>query len=437
MEQHRRQTLTLSLNMQVSFLHVVTRFVEAAASVFGLGKSECLKLTLATEEIFIYLCNGVSSGKSIEIQCVNGVYYARVLFRFSSSDLNLKGLNITSTMTGDGETVIEEMGLMIAARSVDRLNIAIEIHQTVCLVIDKEKDYPSAPEISFPQPDTDEEITIGIPDTEGQKGFAMRVAQSNTDPLMPSYFRYPGKVADMVGSGEYQALVALSPRQEIAGGILYCFPTERMVQALGPFVFQTVHGEAISEKLLEAFIARIARTKAIGIINTTGLPESLHSHFETLGFRTYYGSEGEPVRQPCFYRMLHEDPGCVVWTHADLKGYLGREYDRLILAREIKTVRDFGENRSGASIFSAEIRRERCEAILRPIWPGEDFVANVGRHIQLLTTEGLVNIFFEIDTGISWHAALIPALLTHRFKPGMILPFAGQADLVVFQYHAT
>jgi hypothetical protein len=436
MDKHQQNILNLSLTLQESLLPVVIQFVETAAAAFGLGKNECLSLGLATEEIFVHLCRQGSTGEPIEIQCRNSIYYARVRFRFSATSLNLRGLNITSAMTGDDEVSMDEMGLMIAARSVNRLRIIVEKQQNVCLVIEKEKDYPPIPYIPFYPPATLEEITIGIPDAEGLKGFALLAAQRRTDPLIPTFFSYPGKVADMVAGGEYQALVAVNPRQEIVGGILYFFPTDKIVHAIGPYTGHEVENEAIAEKLMDACLARVARTKAIGIASTTGLPNALQSHFDILGSRSYYGAGSEPIQQPCYYRLLHEDPGSVVWTHADLKGFLAGEYERLILAREIKTVRDFGETHSGASIFSAEIRRERLEAILRPLWPGGDFGANVERHIHLLSADHLANIFFELDLGISWHAALIPSLLTHSFRPEMILPFAGQADLVVFQYHA-
>ena len=46
-----------------------------------------------------------------------------------------------------------------------------------------------------------------------------------------------------------------------------------------------------------------------------------------------------------------------------------------------------------------------------------------------------LNIFFELDLGISWHAELIPVLIANQFKPEIILPFAGQSDLIIFQHH--
>jgi hypothetical protein len=94
-----------------------------------------------------------------------------------------------------------------------------------------------------------------------------------------------------------------------------------------------------------------------------------------------------------------------------------------------------GETRSDFSLLSAELRHERADAILRPLLPGADFAANLARHIRFIRKEGFLNLFFEIDLGVSRHAEMIPVLMANRFQPQILMPFAGQADLVIFQHH--
>jgi hypothetical protein len=98
-------------------------------------------------------------------------------------------------------------------------------------------------------------------------------------------------------------------------------------------------------------------------------------------------------------------------------------------------MRNMGEARSGFSLFSAELQRERADATLRPLLPGTDFIANLERHIRFIRKEGFLNLFFELDLGVPWHAEMIPVLTANRFQPKILLPFAGQADLVIFQHH--
>jgi hypothetical protein len=239
----------------------------------------------------------------------------------------------------------------------------------------------------------------------------------------------------MVAGGEYEAMVALNPKKEIVGGILFHWRTEKIVQCFGPYAFPREQEKTIGEALLESCIARIARTKALGLLSLSGLSESLRDRFEPLGSLLHYEEGKPPVREFSFYRHLHEDPGVEVWSCPDIDEYLRREYGRLALAREIRTVRDMGETRSGASLFSAEVHRDRSEVTLRPLWPGDDFAANVERHIRYLGNDRLFNICFELDLGVPWHVEIIPVLMGNGFKPGFILPFAGQSDLLILQHH--
>jgi hypothetical protein len=143
----------------------------------------------------------------------------------------------------------------------------------------------------------------------------------------------------------------------------------------------------------------MARTKALGLLSLSGLPPSLRGHFESLGFVEYFTAEGSRMERPVFYRLLHEDPGSEAWTYADYASWLREEYDRLVLARDIRMVQPMGENRLGASLFAAEINRELLEVVLRPIWPGEDLAVNVGRHVSFLRKEAFSEHLFRTGSG--------------------------------------
>ena len=429
------QQFTLTIPALTLHLPVVTAAVETAAGIYGLDKDSALRLALATEEIFAYLANDICSGEPLEIQCINGVSFTRVEFRFSVSTLNMGALNMTASFVREEDA--SEMGLVIAARTIDRLSIIAEGQQRVCLAIEKDKAYPAAI-ASAALPVTGpalEDLAVRVPDAEDLKRFSVLAARWQDDPLQPAFLRYPGKVADMVASGGCQALFALSAKRDLAGGLFLLPRTERIVELIGPDCLYETNAPEIAERLLSAAISHIARTKALALLSRTGLPAAVQSQFELLGTLSYYRANGSTIDRPVFYRLLHEDPGCTVWTDATLKDYLSRQYERLYLAREILEVQDFGEARRGASIFSAEIDQELSEVVLRPQWPGDDAAENVVRHIQRLREEALLNIFFELDMGVSWHASLIPALTANGFQPELILPFAGQADIAVFQYH--
>jgi hypothetical protein len=71
---------------------------------------------------------------------------------------------------------------------------------------------------------------------------------------------------------------------------------------------------------------------------------------------------------------------------------------------------------------------------LRPVWDGVDISINLAKHIKVLKGEGILNIFLLIDLGYAWQANLAPAIGENNFMPQLILPYAGKADIVIFQY---
>jgi hypothetical protein len=278
---------------------------------------------------------------------------------------------------------------------------------------------------------------VETPDTEGVKRYIKHVAKGSPDPMRPPFFNYPGKVADMATAGDCHVETVVDARGECAGGVLFHFLTSRIVEMFGPHVFFPERENEIAGMLLDACIARTVRTKAIGLVNLTGMPPSIESQFEPLGSMNYYRQDGTNDARQAFFRLFHEDPGCTVFTDAILKDYLQREYNRLFLAREIREVHDQGETKRGASIFSAEVRRQRLMTILRPLWPGDDFDANVKSHLRFLKEEAINNIFFSLDMGVPWQASLMTVLINNSYRPALIIPFAGQADLPIFQYDRT
>jgi len=437
MSNDQDRIVTLQLNAQMSFLPIAVQCVETVAKAFGLGREESLKLGLATEEIFSYLSGKVCRGQILDIRCVNCISYVRVEFRFPVSVLDMGALNIAAAVSCENEDDMAQMGLVLASRSVNRLYISEERKNHICLKIEKDKHYPPVQEITVAPVAVKGALTVGTPDADGIKLYVTRVARGSSHMPRPHYFQYPGQVVDMVAAGDCQVLTATDSRGECAGGVLFHFLKASIIEVFGPHVFDPAREEEIAGMLLDACIAGTVRTKAIGLLNLTGMPSFLQSQFEHLGLMKNYSHDGEAVDRSAFYRLLHEDPGCRVFTDLVLKDYLQREYKRLFLAREIREVCDQGETHTGASIFSADLYRERSVAILNPLWPGADLDANVNNHLRFLKEEGIINIFFTLDLGVSWQASLMTVLMNNHFQPALIIPFAGQADLLIFQYDRT
>jgi hypothetical protein len=436
-EDGAKREARLEVPAEVVYLPVVTGFVENAGGVFGLGKKEALELTLATEEVYTYVATYLCPGESIFIDAASGIYYLRVTLRFPVSELNLRSLNITSAVSLEGKEGLEEMGLIIATRFVDRLNISRTHHREVSLDLIKEKRYEPLTREREVVRALSGRIGITEPDTEAITDFAAMVVHAIEEPLRPTFFCYPGKVADMVASGEFRLLMAVDEKGHPAGGLIFFHRSERLVQFYGPFIVGTADEQATAQILTEAFMSRLARTKTIGVVSFNVPAKRLLADFEELGTLTLAREGGSPVEIPVCYRLLHEDPGDVVWTHEDLLPFLTGQYDRLVLAREINLVRNHGESTGGHSIFSADVEAGESRATIRPIWPGSDIEENLGKHVATFQKRAIMNILCEIDLGVSWHSRAVAPLFKQGFIPRVVVPFAGKSDLVVFQHHAT
>ena len=65
---------------------------------------------------------------------------------------------------------------------------------------------------------------------------------------------------------------------------------------------------------------------------------------------------------------------------------------------------------------------------------GQDMGRNIFDHVRVLRAEGYRNLFIHLDLALGWHGALVPDVLAAGFAPRLVLPYASQADVVVFQH---
>ena len=145
MTQHTGNLL-LSVEADELFLPVATSFVENAASCFGLDASDALRLTLAAEEVFMYLCRNVTrTGSPLQIACSGGGYYAQAVFSLQGETFDLRAFNVTASISLEDDAALDSMGLVIASRSVDRFLLDREKGGELRLALIKEKSYAPPP----------------------------------------------------------------------------------------------------------------------------------------------------------------------------------------------------------------------------------------------------------------------------------------------------
>ncbi|MBI5569010.1 MAG: hypothetical protein HY914_03610 [Desulfomonile tiedjei] len=432
MQPSPRPEAMLNVRAQAVFLPVAMSFAETSAIALGLGELEALSLRLATEEIFSYLCRKAAPDRQVRIRLTSGGYYVAEEFVFQAEDFNMRAFNLTASVKPGEDAALEETGLLIASRMVDRFKFG-ESNEGLRLKLIKERVYPAAEDRQLPPARPLEQYVVRSAEPEELKVFVRMVAGYHNPHVVPRDFAYPGKVTDMVASGEYRVLVVADRAGHIGGGLVWRREGARLVECFGPYVFNQPHGSAMAKELLDACIGAIARSKVVGLINRAPTPEFPTEYFERLGSLVLCETDGTEVELEAYYRELEEDLGSTVWTHPSLEAFLSAEYRRLVFPREIRSVTDEGETEWPCSVISAEVDRGQRRVTLRPGWRGRDCGEVVAAHAELFGAEGIPCIFFEVDLGKPWHAHFVPALLKSRFQPRLVLPWGGKGDLVVFQ----
>jgi len=416
------------------FLPVVMAFVEQSSLVLGLKKTEALRMTLATEELLLHLCGGIIPCEhQIRIRCINKGYFIQTDFSFPGTGFNMQAFNLTATPGTQDPSDFDDMRLILASRSVDRLKIRRNGNQLRISLI-KEKKYPRASELAKPLfPFAGNDFAIRCPSADELKFMAPLTRAFYPELSLPVFFQYPGMLVDMMQSGEYHALIAAGPAGEIGGGMLWHSLSDRTIEAIGPYVFGDSGSDRIAGSLIEACISEAGRTSAIAMICHPPATGQYHEYFEFLGDMDQCSAGGALIRQSSWFRLMHEDMGSVAWAPAEFEAYLRQTYSRLFLPREIRMVTDDGEAQPAHSVLSTQIDRPGSRVDLDILWPGADMEDNLQRHLQLFRKEGLRNVVFEIDVGSAWKSAAIPCLLRNGFQPVQILPYAGEGDIILFQ----
>lgn len=426
--------VNIAVPLDMDYLGLVTHFTEEGGKALGLGEMEAMRLTLAAEEVFTYLARLAEPGTSFRLDLHSLGYAVRAEFRCPWREMDLRYFNLTADFNPADESSLDQLGLVLAARAVDRFFPQEYEPGQFSLNLVKEKDYPSAAPIPAPPAAPLTSWRLAEAGPEQLKELAHLLGAAYAPHEHPTAFVVPGKLVDMVAGGEYHAVAALGPREQLGGVLLWRTGVGSTVRCYGPYLFGQPEGSPMAAELVDACLARIGKSEALGLLcryPTRHMPEG---YFEYLGDLSYLRPGGVSEPWPHYHRQLHEDPGLRVWCHPQLEPFLHEAYDRLFLPRDIHLASYEGEARPLHSVLGAHLDRAQGHVTLHPVWDGQDAAENLGRHLQLMRREGLANVFVALDLGLAWQALLTPALLELGFAPRLVLPYAGRADEVVFEH---
>ncbi|SMD05354.1 hypothetical protein [Sporomusa malonica] len=424
MEEHKVVELRTPLAMEM--LPLVTGFAETAAKAFGLDDARSLRLGLAVEEIFVFISAQAGKSENMRLIARSGGYYVEIVCLVSPQALPTKVMNKTAATDIEDEDFLAEMGILLAARMVDRFKLVLEQDKEMGLYFLVEKQYPEmTAQLAMP-PKGNYSIDAG--GREELKQFAQQVI-SSYGVAAPDFFRFPGKVVDMVDSGEYEAVLALDGKGNVGGGMLWKW-NGKLVEAYGPYVFQ----EGLATLLVEKVLEKLARSSAVSMVVRQPTKEIPVDYFEELGLPQSIPTEEIVSHYTVLYRQLEEDTGMVVFVHSSLKGFVEKCYERLVLPRSIISVEQAGEKLVPHSVFAVSVDRNQKQAVLSALVVGADAQAVLREYVSSLRQQGVSTMFFELDIGKELEALLAADLRAAGFAPSFVLPWGGQGDVVVFQY---
>ncbi|HWR40158.1 MAG TPA: hypothetical protein VN611_11720 [Patescibacteria group bacterium] len=415
----------LRIPLTMAMLPVVVGFTESVAKILGLDEARSLRLGLAVEELFAFLAPQAQREEMIFLWARPGGYFVEMVCRVPALALPTRLMNKTAKMDLENEELLPELGILLAARMVDRFRLVMESDTEMALYFLVEKQYPELTAQFLPPPPGNYRYHTGS--REELKQFSLQTSSAYQE--APDFFRFPGKVVDMVNSGAYEAVLATDDKGNVGGGMIW-MRSGNLLEAYGPYVFQADLADGIVEKML----ATVARSGALSLVVRKPTAEIPQHYFEELVPDSSAFSEESPAGNTVLYRQLAEDTGMVVFVPAVLKDFVTECYDRLVLPRDIVWVEPAGEKQGEHSVFSVTVDGTQKQAVITALLAGADARTVLQDYVSSLLKQGLTKLFFELDTGKEAEAMLATDLGEAGFTPAYVLPWGGQGDVIVFQY---
>lgn len=414
-QENRPLEVLLTVPADKRLAAVAGQAIQGFAQAFGMPSETGMALGLAGEEIIAFAAEHGDRKSPVAMRCRDGRYRMIVELGLALSGFDPRFFNLTQQMAVEDEHDVEELGLLLTARTVDNFAMSVDGGQ-LRLSLEKIRPYPALAAAPARASGTGR-WTLKPLNADRLTRFC-RIAAAV--PGAAQFLRQPGRVIDMVELGELAGSVAEREDGSLAGGCLWSRGTGRVVECYGPYVEPNA-GEAM-EPLVEACLIALARSPAFGVICRNASPDFPAGLFDSLGHHA-----GEQV----FYRQLQEDMGAQLWSAPGIEEFLKAAYRRLGYARDLTAFEESGQRLPEHSVISVSTDLDTQEAILRPSWPGTDASANVTAHRQHLAAGGLRRLVFEIDLGVGWHLGFVPGLLAEGFAPAYIIPHGGSGDLLV------
>ncbi len=411
----------LKLPLQKDFLPLAMAYIEKSAEAFNFGKAEVEAVRLAGEEIFSFLVFNAESADDLTLILRNKASELELSFKFAAQTLPVKALNVTSRVVGKDKISLEAMGLLIAARSVDKLRLEVNSDGKMLMSMMKKKSYAHtlAAKISpvsygnfFQAVDIDEERL---------EEFCSLVLAKYAGDEVPAFISQPDKLADMLTQGEFDGCFAEDENHNLAGALLW-YPSGKMLYGYGFYTFSKPL--AVAKVLWEGCMARTAMIDTYCMFIRNATKDTPDEYFQR-------------VYNSAYAFMANGESDIPVYIYPPLVPFAENFYRDLSLSRQIYEELLNEQERSALgefSAFAADMDKENKEAVLSVLWVGKDAAENLKNQSETLIREGFKKVRFELAIENSPHAIMGEFLLKAGFKPELIIPWTDEGDILSFVY---
>jgi len=429
----RSHSLSSRLPFKGAFLPLAMSLVEKGAEGFGYGRREAGGLVLAMEELFSFYARQATADSAIDVDLEDQGYRLALTLTFRMANPDLRAFNLTWNCSLDSEESLELLGPMLAARSVSSLRLDFGTDDQVVLRLARNRAYPPAADVPLPPGGLKSPLRLLEPSADDLRHFAAMAVAAGS-PFLPGFLARPGMAADMLAAGHIGALL-IEQDNWIRGGVLWHPLTGSCLELYGPYIFGPDADAQGVTLLLDAAVARISRSPYRGLVRRQGVLAGFERFFDFLG-ELHLRRGDAAIRSTCYYRQLKEESSGTVYCAEPLASFLDKQYDRLCLPRQIRQAGSDPARLRDGSVLAVELEHERSLAILRPLCAGKDMAANLTAHLDMLRGEGIGNFLVELNTGRSEDTAFAAPLAETGFVPRLVIPDAGQGDLVVYDHPA-
>ena len=393
--------------------------------------------------------------KEIRVACVNYRYYSVLAFEFPRFSIPLKTLNRGASLLSAGKRG-EVSGFMGVTGKANRVNFKVNsIDDQIRLVLVKEKKYPKPKPRELAQLGKAAEFTV-IEDGKlstacGVCGASDFTAEAVCDcnlsaDLGGDTSEFPENICRLISSFSARVFAkfgkdadAFITREALFYDNLICGEVSAILlrdengECAGGAVWQKSNGVIVimmccvfdDDKANITSLLNLARTRMSGTDATFAISKKIHCEQVASEFRF-----SDKIYR---YEPLHVTDELVSYVSSDLLNFVKKRYAEFGVRREIREITYEHRFYEPYSVLSSKIDADDSEAVLSPMFAGDDLKSNIIRHVNVLKRIGIEKIYFQLDLGDPEEAIMSGLVKSCGFEPTYLWPSSDEnGDAVVF-----